>query len=496
MPPFHVNACIATGAVVSLWGLDTGSIGPITAMSTFRESFGEFSATVHGAIVSTLMITGAMSALLAGVLADQHGRVAIISSGAAVFGLGAAIECGSVHLAMFIAGRAVKGLGTGLFVSTVAVQICEISPANVRGFWVAFSQFMITLGLATGYFICYGTGRIAESSASWRVPLAIESTLAFGLAATTLFVPPSPRWLVAKGQLGRARSVMSQLGINDEEKQKILAQTGQAPVHPSNMSMHDNIREMFKDFRKAFSSPFRSHTAFGCFLMAAQQLSGIDAVLYYAPLLFRQAGLASEEATFLASGVSALVIMVVTIPATIFADSWGRRTSTLVGGVGITFAMFLIGSMYATNQVHPDTGAGRWVVIVSIYIFAVVFNMTWAICIKAFLVESLPHEVRSSGAALGQSANWIANFVVALITPPFLGDSIYGPYFFFGSCTLACVLVCVVCMAETRNQSLEAIEAASLDRKVGRTTSGRRWRQTTMEVSNMSENTQITQLSM
>ncbi|KZL78944.1 mfs sugar transporter [Colletotrichum incanum] len=446
-------------------------------MSTFEESFGEFSETIHGAIVSTLLITGAMSALLAGALADQHGRIAMISSGAAVFGLGAAIECGSVHLAMFIAGRAVKGLGTGLFVSTVAVQICEISPTKVRGFWVAFSQFMITVGLATGYFICYGTERITESSASWRVPLAIESILAFGLAATTLFVPPSPRWLVAKGQIDRARSVVSQLGISDEEQQEMLVRTEQPSVHIINMSMRENVRETFKDFQKAFSSPYKSCTAFGCFLMASQQLSGIDGVLYYAPLLFRQAGMASEEATFLASGVSALVIMIVTIPATIFSDSWGRRTSTLVGGVGIAFIMFLIGSMYAADLVYPDTGAGRWVVIVSIYLFAAVFNMTWALCIKAFLVESLPREVRSSGAALGQSANWVANFVVALTTPPFLAASSSGPYFFFGGCTTVCVVVCVVCMTETKNRSLEAIETAFLERKAGggKANSGKWW---------------------
>ncbi|KAL0933867.1 MFS sugar transporter [Colletotrichum truncatum] len=466
MPPLYVRASIATGAVMTLWGLDTGSIGPITAMTTFTQSFGHFSATVHGAIVSTLLITGTISALLAGMLADQLGRVAMISSGAAVFGIGAGIECGSVHLAMFVAGRAIKGLGTGLFVSTVAVQICEITPSKSRGFWVAFSQFMLTVGLSLGYFVCYGTGRITESSASWRLPLAIQSILGFGFAATTLLVPPSPRWLVAKNRLEKARQVVSQLGISEEEQQEMLEQTSQTQLHSSDLSLRQNMAATFKDFRKAFSPPFRSRTAFGCSLMIFQQLSGIDGVLYYSPLLFKQAGMASEEATFLASGVTALLIMVVTIPATIFADRWGRRTSTLIGGIGITVIMFLIGSIYAADQVRADGGAGRWVVIVSIYLFAVVFNMTWAICIKAFLVESLPRETRSSGAALGQSANWLASFVIALATPPFLAGSASGPYFFFGSCTLLSVIVCGIWMTETKNQSLEAIEAAYLQRKL------------------------------
>ncbi|KAK1701748.1 general substrate transporter, partial [Colletotrichum lupini] len=211
----------------------------------------------------------------------------------------------------------------------------------------------------------------------------------------------------------------------------------------------------------------RSRTAFGCFLMVAQQTSFIDGILYYAPLLFRQSGL-SEETTFLCSGILALVIMVVTIPATIFTDSWGRRTCTIVGGAGIAILMFLMGSLYAANQVRVDGGAGRWVVIVSIYLFAVVFNGTWAICIKAFLVESLPRETRSSGAALGQAANWLANFVVALTAPPFLAASSSGPYFFYGGCTLVSVVVCAIWMTETKSQSLEAIEAAYLERKSGK----------------------------
>ncbi|KAF4777990.1 sugar transport protein [Colletotrichum scovillei] len=492
MPPLYARASIATGACLMLWGLDTGSIGPITAMETFKASFGHFSAILHGAIVSTLLITGTISALLAGMLADQLGRVAMISTGAAVFGLGAAIECGAVHLAMFIAGRAVKGLGTGLFVSTVAVQICEITPAKTRGFWVAFSQFMLTVGLSLGYFICYGTRRVADSSASWRVPLAAEAILGFGLAATTLFVPQSPRWLMAKGQVDKARLVFTQLGISEEEQREMLASKGgqeaaAAVVHPPNMSMAGTIRATIKDFRKALSKPFRSRTAFGCFLMVAQQTSFIDGILYYAPLLFRQSGL-SEETTFLCSGVLALVIMVVTIPATIFTDSWGRRTCTIVGGAGIAILMFLMGSLYAANQVRVDGGAGRWVVIVSIYLFAIVFNGTWAICIKAFLVESLPRETRSSGAALGQAANWLANFVVALTAPPFLAASSSGPYFFYGGCTLVSVVVCAVWMTETKSQSLEAIEAAYLERKSGKVDEKMTWTTTTEGLSGSEEN--------
>ncbi|KAF6809554.1 MFS sugar transporter [Colletotrichum sojae] len=425
MPPLYVRASIATAFVTMLWGIDTSSVGPVTSMSSFKSSFGSFPPTVHGAIVSSMLVTGTFSALVAGVLADQHGRVCVISAGAAIYALGAALECGAVHLAMFVAGRAVKGAGTGLFVSTVSVQLCEITPAKVRGFWVAFSQFLLTVGLVLGYFICYATGRIEDSSASWRVPLAIQSALALIFATTVVFVPPSPRWLLSKGREDEAKTIMTKLGFSESEQAETLSQT--APLET-----RQNVRAMLSDFRTALSPPYRSRTLFGIFLMTSQQLSGINGVLYYSPLMFRQAGLPSEEASFLASGVTAVVICAVTIPATFFADAWGRKTSTLVGGVGICVSMLLMGSLYAADQVHEGRGAGRWVVIVCIYLFNIAFNATWAVSFRTYLVESLPRETRSSGAALAQVGNWAADFVVAFATPPFLAASGSGPYFLFG----------------------------------------------------------------
>ncbi|KAF6825905.1 MFS sugar transporter [Colletotrichum plurivorum] len=453
MPPLYVRASIATAFVTMLWGIDTSSVGPVTSMSSFKSSFGSFPPTVHGAIVSSMLVTGTFSALVAGVLADQHGRVSVISAGAAIYALGAALECGAVHLAMFVAGRAVKGAGTGLFVSTVSVQLCEITPAKVRGFWVAFSQFLLTVGLVLGYFVCYATGRIENSSASWRVPLAIQSALALIFAITVVFVPPSPRWLLSKGREEEAKTIMRKLGFSQDEQAETLSQP----------TPRQNMRSMLSDFRTALSQPYRSRTLFGIFLMTAQQLSGINGVLYYSPLMFRQAGLPSEEASFLASGVTAVVICAVTIPATIFADAWGRKTSTLIGGVGICVTMFVMGSLYAANQVH-EQGAGRWVVIVCIYLFNIAFNATWAVSFRTYLVESLPRETRSSGAALAQVGNWAADFVVAFATPPFLAASGSGPYFSFGGCTAIAVAVCAVWMVETRLKSLESIEADYLKR--------------------------------
>ncbi|KAJ5642959.1 MFS sugar transporter [Penicillium longicatenatum] len=120
--------------------------------------------------------------------------------------------------------------------------------------------------------------------------------------------------------------------------------------------------------------------------------------------------------------------------------------------------MFVIGSLYAGNAVHTSTGAGRWVVIVFIYVFAVVYSMTWAVSVKIFAAEVNPQKCRAATATLAHSSNWLANFVVALVTPILLSKSSYGAYFLFGGCSLVTAGVAALFMHETKGKSLEEIE--------------------------------------
>lgn len=177
-------------------------------------------------------------------------------------------------------------------------------------------------------------------------------------------------------------------------------------------------------------------------------------------MLFQQAGLASSEASFLASGVSALVIFGVTIPALIWADQWGRRASTIYGGVALSITMFLIGALYASGTVHGSVGAGRWVVIVTIYIFAVIYSLTWGVGIKIYAAEIQPQRTRASATSLAHGSNWAANFLVALTTPILLSKSSYGAYFLFGGCSILTAIVCALFMPETKGRSLNEIEDA------------------------------------
>ncbi|KAF7587667.1 hypothetical protein BBP40_006878 [Aspergillus hancockii] len=481
-PPGYVVASMLCSCGGLLFGMDTGIIGPVTVMDSFVSHFGSQNATVHGLLVSSILIPAAISSFFAGLLADKLGRPKSISIGALIFGLGAAIEAAAVHISMFVVGRCIEGIGEGLYLGTLVVYICEISPTSVRGALTTGPQLLITLGLVVGFFSCYGTARI-DSSLSWRTPFLILASLAVTFSVVSwLWIPPSPRWLKLHGRELDATSVWDMLGISQAEREKMeVEQDREASVQQREAQEAANIPNVERNISSPrpqeksvkdklfdiFSKDVRARTAIAVFLMGMQQLSGIDGVLYYAPLLFQQAGLASSDASFFASGVSALVIFGVTIPALFWADKWGRRQSTVYGGIGLSVTMFLMGSLYAGKAVHGSTGAGRWVVVVSIYIFAVIYSLSWGVGIKIYAAEIQPQRTRASATSLAHGSNWAANFLVALTTPILLSKSSFGAYFLFGGCTLATALICAVFMPETKGRSLDEIEEAFKSKSLG-----------------------------
>ncbi|KAI1097455.1 general substrate transporter [Jackrogersella minutella] len=472
-PPGYMFASVLCSLGGFLFGIDTGIIGPVTVMEDFTKYVGNPSPTIHGLIVSSILIPAAVSSFFAGRVADALGRPRGIAIGSFVFGAGAALEGASVHIAMFVVGRVIEGIGEGLYLSMMVVYVCEISPPRYRGALTTAPQLLTTLGLVTGFFTCYGTANV-QSSFSWRLPFILLAGYAFAFSAAILtWLPASPRWLTLRGRTKEAAETWEKLDVAAADREKILDQydaTVVETVVPDASSAAGNVASTTIAVPKSnkakmldvLSADARPRLIMAVFLMGMQQLSGIDGVLYYAPLLFQQAGLSSNESTFLASGVSAILIFAVTIPATLCADRWGRRLNTILGGLGMTATMFLMGSLYAGDAVHAGAGAGRWVVMVCIYAFAVIYCVSWAVGIKVYAAEIQPQRTRASATSIAHGSNWLSNFLVALVTPTLLARSSYGAYFLFGACTLATVLVCWVFMPETRGMSLGEIDDAFL----------------------------------
>lgn len=176
-------------------------------------------------------------------------------------------------------------------------------------------------------------------------------------------------------------------------------------------------------------------------------------MLYYATLLFTQAGLSSQSASFFAGGVTALGLVFATVLGAFYIDQVGRRRLFLIGGVLIAFCHCWIGILYYTGL--AQTPAGKFIVIGLIEIFAMSFSGTWALCVRLYATEIQPGHTRAMASAFGQGANQLVNFLVALTGPAFLARSNSGPYFTYASFSLFATVVAWVYMKETIGKSLE-----------------------------------------
>ena len=162
--------------------------------------------------------------------------------------------------------------------------ICEISPPSKRGPLATMVQLLITVGLCLGYFTCYGTVGI-PSSLSWRLPLALQSGIALFLAfGAHFYLPPSPRWLAAKGRREEASAIWDKLGVSAAEREKdILQDRASNPAEAAlaaKLDFRSKVRTNFTDFMRMFGKDSRRPMFLGVFMMAMQQLSGIDGVIY------------------------------------------------------------------------------------------------------------------------------------------------------------------------------------------------------------------------
>jgi MFS family permease len=310
------------------------------------------------------------------------------------------------------------GIGQGFALTNIGVYICEIAPSRSRGKFVSLPQFGAAIGVCVGYFSCYGSIHI-KGDMSWRLPYILQAALAVLWATGSFFLPESPRWLILHGRRSQAMEELKKLDFGTAEAEKDV-------LRPVETAAAEDEIGVLAGLRLIFTKDYRSQTWLAVFILSFIQLSGIDGVLYvcvvpcrqdvialantisqYAPTIFAQAGIPSQTASFLASGVSAILMLAFSIPATLLADKWGRRTSAICGGVILSATMLLIGSLYAADAVH-SYGAARWVVIVSVFVFALGYVSTWAIVGKIYASEIQPTKTRATTNSMATGGSFVS----------------------------------------------------------------------------------------
>lgn len=271
-------------------------------MPSFTATFGEISSSLHGLVVSCVLLSASFTSLFSGILSDTLGRTRALAIGAAVFGVGAVIEATASRLGILILGRLVVGAGEGLFLSTLVVSvtnpcfvnlselnnissyICEISPAKCRGPLASMVQLFITIGLMVGFFMCYGTIK-NSTSFSWRLPLALQAGIAFVLSLLALYyLPESPRWLNHRGHSDKAESAWDKLEVATADRGQDTVRDSEHHEQQIHASLLNRLHAYYSNgvlsLRRVMGPASRRQALLAIFLMSMQQLSGIDGVLY------------------------------------------------------------------------------------------------------------------------------------------------------------------------------------------------------------------------
>ena len=301
------------------------------------------------------------------------------------------------------------------------------------------------------------------SSAAWRTPLALQIVPALILAVGILFFPFSPRWLMAQGR--------------DEEALMVLSRIRSAPSIDVLDEYNDIKNEIAAESEQGVQSyaqflraPLRRRLILGVSLQILQQLTGINSIMYYAPEIFKQAGLTDQRASLLATGINGIVLILATIPAILFIDKLGRRFILLSGALLMAASMLIMGvtmGVYGSTHYNATTGAvqviipnrtASYVIIAFVYIFVASFSFSWGPTAWVYCTEIFPLSMRSKGTSITTAANWAANCVVSFLVPALLQSITYGTYLIFGVfCAIMAVLVYLF-YPETKGKSLEDMD--------------------------------------
>ncbi|MEO1448073.1 MAG: sugar porter family MFS transporter [Bacteroidota bacterium] len=418
-----------------LFGFDTAVISG--AEQAIQELWG-LSDAVHGFAVATALYGTVFGAMFGGRIADRQGRKKTLI-GVALLYLVSALGSGlAPELYSFMFFRFIGGLGVGASSVVAPMYISEIAPPDRRGRLAAMFQLNLVTGILLAYFSNYLLQDAGENG--WRWMLGIESVPALAFAILLFQVPRSPRWLLLQGDNGMMEEAREVLGLINPDTVETELQTIQADIasKPQKVSLG-----------QFFSRTFRFPIMLAFLVAFFNQVTGINAIIYYAPRIFQMVGLEASGAFLSTAGVG-LVNLLFTLVGLYLIDRAGRRVLLIIGSVGMMITLGLVSRAFFTEQFSG--------VPIFIFAFIAAFAMSQGAIIWVYLAEIFPNHVRGYGNSLGSFTHWLLAAIVANIFPPLASSLGGGAVFaFFASMMVLQLVFSVFMMPETKGKSLEEL---------------------------------------
>jgi MFS transporter, SP family, arabinose:H+ symporter len=425
-----------------LFGLDTAVISGAEQKIQELWSLNVFE---HGLTVSIALIGTVVGAMFGGIPSDIFGRKKTLFWVAALFLISAIGSALAVDWYTFLLFRFIGGIGVGCSSVTAPMYISELAPASHRGRLVAMFQFNVVLGILIAFLSNYLLRDAGDNA--WRWMLGIQAFPSAILLFAILFVPESPRWLITKKH-------------DFEEAKQILSRID--PVNAAHEARQIELASYANGNGQSeglFSKKYRVPVMLAFLVAFFNQVSGINAIIYYAPRIFQMAGFGANSALLSTAGLG-LVNFISTLIAVNFIDRYGRRTLMLIGSVGVIITLSLVAIGFYTQSLD---GYG---LPIYLFLYIAFFAFSQGAVIWVFISEIFPNSIRAKGQAFGSFTHWFMATVIAF-SFPYLTEKLGGGHS-FGLFALMMVLQLLFVwklMPETKGKSLEEVDEQLKARK-------------------------------
>ncbi|XP_006644257.2 sugar transport protein MST8 [Oryza brachyantha] len=467
MTIFVFLACLVASSGGLIFGYDIGISGGVTSMDPFlikffpsvyakekemveTNQYCKFDSELLTLFTSSLYLAALVASLFASVITRKFGRRMTMLGGGVIFLVGAILNGAAADVAMLIIGRILLGIGVGFSNQAVPLYLSEMAPARMRGMLNISFQLMITVGILAANLINYFTDKIAGGW-GWRVSLGLAAVPAFIMSGGSLFLPDTPNSLLARGKEDEARTMLRRIrGTNDV-----------GPEYDDLVAASEASKAIVNPWSTLLERRYRPQLVMSLLIPTLQQLTGINVVMFYAPVLFKTIGFGGT-ASLMSAVITGLVNMVATFVSIATVDRLGRRKLLLQGGVQMIIAQLILGTLIAikfgTAGVANISRTYAIVVVLCICVFVSAFAWSWGPLGWLVPSEIFPLEIRSAAQSVVVVFNMLFTFIIAQVFLMMLCHLKFGLFYFFGACELVMTAFVYFFLPETKGIPIEEMD--------------------------------------
>lgn len=446
----------ATALIVALGGFLMGfDVSVISGVVRFVEGEFALGPLQLGWVVSSLSLTAAIGMLASGPLSDRFGRRPVLQIAAVLFAVSAIASAVAPDYLTLVIARMLGGFGVGAALIVAPMYIAEMSPPASRGRFVSFNQLNIVVGISAAFFSNYLILTLGESGAAWaealrlgewnwRWMLGIETLPAIAYLFALSLVPESPRWLAMRGRDAEATAVLA----------RVAGAGADAVLRDVKESIAAEAKLGRASWRVLLHPSLRLVMTIGIVVGILQQVSGINAVFFYAPMIFERSGIGANAA-FMQAALVGLVNLVFTLVAMAVIDRFGRRPLLIFGLSGIAACMLLLAWAFGAGD-----DANPRLILIAILGFVASFAVSLGPVMWVLFSELFPNRVRGVAISFVGLVNSATAFLVTLVFPwqlQSLGSA--TTFLLYGLFALAGLAFVLRVLPETKGRSLEELEA-------------------------------------